>query len=125
MASKLKPDEKAKLFMIALMSLELKTKERTAIIEKLSELKNYAACQKALHFLVGNGLFKLNPKKTKNNLILDRYATKVEEIVKEISEGGQANLKFFRIGRGNVNSKPVKSTGLGNLGRKKIGIEGK
>jgi hypothetical protein len=75
--------------------------------------------------MIGNGLFKLNPKKTKNNLILDRYATKIEEIVKDISEGGQANLKFFRIGRGNVNSKPVKNTGLGNLGRKKIGIEGK
>lgn len=108
--------------MIALISLELKTKERTSIIEKLSEIKNYTGCSNTLQFLVGNGLFKLNPKKTKNNLILDRYATKVEEIVKDISEGGQANLKFFRIGRGNVNSKPVKSTALGNLGRKKIGI---
>jgi hypothetical protein len=111
--------------MIALISLELKTKERTAIIEKLSDLKNYAACQNSLQYLIGNGLFKLNPKKTKNNLILDRCVTKVEEIVKDISEGGQANLKFFRIGRGNVNSKPVKNAGLGNLGRKKIGIEGK
>jgi hypothetical protein len=78
-------------------------------------LKNYASCQNTLQYLVGNGLFKLNPKKTKNNLILDRYATKLEEIVKGISEGGQGNLKFFRIGRGNVSSKPAKSTGLGNL----------
>jgi hypothetical protein len=42
-------------------------------------------------------------------------------------EGGQANLKFFRVGRGNnaSSNKPTKTTGLGNLGRKKIGIEGK
>jgi hypothetical protein len=56
---------------------------------------------------------------------LDRYSTKIEEIVKDISEGGQANLKFFRIGRGSASSKPAKSTGMANLGRKKIGIEGK
>lgn len=37
-------------------------------------------------------------------------------------DGGQANLKFFRVGRGNAPSKPTKSTGLGNLGRKKIGL---
>lgn len=56
---------------------------------------------------------------------MDRYSTKIEEIVKDISEGGQANLKFFRIGRGSASSKPAKSTGMANLGRKKIGIEGK
>lgn len=48
-------------------------------------MKNYASCQKALQYLVGNGTVKLNPKKGKNNLILDRYSTKIEEIVKDIS----------------------------------------
>ncbi len=56
----------------------MKTKERNALIDKLNDLKNYASCQKVLQYFVGNGLFKLNQKKGKNNLILDRYATKLE-----------------------------------------------
>lgn len=72
--------------------------------------------------MVGNGTFKLNQKKSKGNLILDRHYPKIEEIVREISDGGQANLKFFRVGRGSAPSKPIKSTGIGGvLGRKKIG----
>jgi hypothetical protein len=46
-------------------------------------------------------------------------------MVKDITEGNSGNLKFFRIGRGNTNSKPTKSSTVGNLGRKKIGAESK
>lgn len=47
---------------------------------------------------------------------------KIEEIVREIANGGQADLKFLRVGSDSKMGKTAVKN-ANNLGRKKIAIE--
>lgn len=76
---------------------------------------------KNMQKLSGPLLYKMGPRKSgKEELILDRHQPKIEETVKKIVDGGQADLKYLRIGT-EVRGKAQKTSTLGTLGRRKIG----
>ena len=63
----------------------------------------------------------MGPKK--QGVVLDKHLTKIEEIVKNIHDGGQADLKFLRIGTESRGKNQVKSQTQATLGRKKLGAQ--
>lgn len=84
----------------------------------LKKCDNYSEIyQNFTQKLVGPLLYRMGPKKAGG--VLDRHQTKIEEIVKKMQEGGQAELKFLRIGTESRGKNPVKA--MATLGRKKIG----
>jgi hypothetical protein len=71
------------LVLIGLLSLDLKPKEKNALVDLL-EKSNYQGIDQNLGKLSKSGtLYRLNYRKeTKNNETLNRFVTKVEDIMK-------------------------------------------
>ena len=70
-------EEKAKLVLIGLMCLELKSKEQGLLTEFLNKTP-YKGIDKSISLLASPQTYRLNPNKdNKNNEILDRHLPKL------------------------------------------------
>lgn len=74
-----------------------------------------------MELLSGHILYKLPSRKNVKDIILDRHQPKIQETVRKISEGGQADLKYLRVGT-QARGKSAQKSALTTLGRRKIGV---
>jgi hypothetical protein len=82
-------EHKARLCTIALLTLDLKPKEKTTFTDLLATCHSYSSLYRNFQTLTGSLLYKMGPKKGgKDDLILDRHQPRVEEAVRKVVEGG-------------------------------------
>ena len=92
-------EAKARLLVIALMSLDLKEKEKAYIAELLNLLGGgYGQLYSASEALTRGRPTKLRQNPPQGNLILDRYIPRVESAVGEyVLNGSKGDLSSLRI----------------------------
>jgi hypothetical protein len=104
------------------MCLELKEKDQTLLTKFLSKTR-FEGIEKNISKLAGPNAYRLNPKKEhRGNEILDKHQTKIEEIVRDISNQNHGDLKLLRVGAVDKYSKSA-TKNAPSLGLKKIRVE--
>jgi len=101
------------------MTLELKPKEQNSLTDFLSKTK-FEGIEKGIAQVSGPNTYKFNPKKeSKTNEMLDRHQTKIEDIVREVSNQNHGDLKHLRVGAAEKSARTTVKN-QANLGLKKI-----
>lgn len=115
------PDIKARLICLGLMCLNLGQKEKGELENILVSLgMPYRNIPRGLQFMTGGKVLpKLKEFHNPNNLILDRHAPRLEQVIGDIvTRGGKADLKSIRI---NTDDKGIINDKANVMVRKKLG----